>query len=228
MAENVVRDYSQYDHHSPDITVDNVHETWDALRAQCPIGKSDAHGDVFESVGRAVADAVVDVVDPDGNPLPHDGTSVGELIIRSAALMDGYWDNPDATARALRDGWYFSGDLGCMDPAGYVYVSDRRDDLIVSGGINVYPSEVENVLAGCPGVRDCAVVGAPHAKWGMTVVAVVVRESGSGLTEEAVIDYCRQRMASYKKPTRVVFVEELPRTVSQKVRRRQLREMLGA
>lgn len=191
-------------------------------------GRTEAHGDLFDSAGRAVADVVVDVVGSEGEPVPHDGTSAGELVIRSAALMKGYWNNPEATAKALRDGWYYSGDLGSIDPSGYVYISDRRDDLIVSGGINVYPTEVERVVASCPGVAECAVVGAPHPKWGTTVVAVVVRKPGSDLTEQAVIDFCKQRMATYKKPTRVVFMDELPKTVSQKVKRRQLRGMLGA
>jgi acyl-CoA synthetase (AMP-forming)/AMP-acid ligase II len=141
--------------------------------------------------------------------------------------MKGYWGNPEATAKAIRDGWYHSGDVGTIDPAGYVYIADRRDDLIVSGGMNVYPTEVERVVALCPGVAECAVVGAPHPKWGSTVVAFVVRTPGSNLTEKQVIDFCKKTMASYKKPTRVVFIDQLPRTVSQKVKRRQLREMLG-
>jgi acyl-CoA synthetase (AMP-forming)/AMP-acid ligase II len=190
-------------------------------------GKTEAHGDLYDSAGRAVADAAVEVVGPDGERLPHDGRSAGELLIRSAALMKGYWGNPEATAKAIRDGWYHSGDIGTIDPAGYIYIADRRDDLIVSGGMNVYPTEVERVVALCPGVAECAVVGSPHPKWGSTVVAFVVRTPGSNLTEKQVIDFCKKTMASYKKPTRVVFIDQLPRTVSQKVKRRQLREMLG-
>ncbi len=190
------------------------------------IGKTEAYGDLFESAGRAVADAVVEVVSPDGERLPHDRASAGELRIRSAALMKGYWNNPEATARSLRDGWYYTGDVGTMDAAGYVYISDRRDDLIVSGGMNVYPSEIERVLAACPGVAECAVVGLPHPKWGMTVVAAVVKRPDVDLTEESVIEFCKERMATYKKPTSVVFMNALPRTVSQKVKRHQLRDIL--
>jgi len=180
--------------------------------------------DVFASVGRAVPESVVAVVDDDGHPLPHDGRAVGELLVRSPALMAGYWNNPDATAAALRDGWYHSGDLGCIDAAGYVYVTERRTDLIVSGGMNVYPSEVEGCLRTLPGVRDCAVVGVPHERWGQTVVAVVVPEPHLPVTEQAVIDHCRRRMAGFKKPTRVVFRETLPRTSNLKVARSVLRD----
>jgi acyl-CoA synthetase (AMP-forming)/AMP-acid ligase II len=189
-------------------------------------GASEAEGDVFDSVGRAVPDAVVDLRDADGEPVRHDGT-LGELVIRSAAMMQGYWRDPAATARSLRDGWYYSGDIGTLDSAGYVYVSDRRVDLIVSGGMNVYPSEVERVVSGCPGVLEVAVVGMPHERWGQTVVAVVVADPAAGLTEQAIVDYCRERIASYKKPTRVVFVDELPKTISDKVKRQLVRDLVA-
>jgi acyl-CoA synthetase (AMP-forming)/AMP-acid ligase II len=152
---------------------------------------------------------------------------MGELVIRSAEMMQGYWRNPEATAKSLRDGWYYSGDLGTLDSAGYVYVSDRRVDLIVSGGMNVYPSEVERIVSDCPGVLEVAVVGMPHERWGQTVVAVVVADRAVGLTEEAIIDYTRERIASYKKPTRVVFVDQLPKTISDKVKRQLVRDLIA-
>jgi acyl-CoA synthetase (AMP-forming)/AMP-acid ligase II len=166
----------------------------------------------FRSVGRAVPGTMVLAVGEDGQELPRARDAVGELVVRSPSVFAGYWEDEEATAAALRDGWYFTGDLGAVDEAGYIYISDRRSNMIVSGGANVYPAEIELVLAHCPGVSESVVVAAPHARWGQTPVAVIIRQEGSELTEDSVIQFVRQRLASYKKPTRVVFVEELPRT----------------
>jgi acyl-CoA synthetase (AMP-forming)/AMP-acid ligase II len=182
--------------------------------------------DLVASVGRPVPDASIRILDAEGQPVPNDGETVGEIVMTTPALLRGYWQNPTATADALRDGWYHSGDLGSIDPAGYVYVSDRRTDLIVSGGMNVYPSEVEQAIISHDGVRDVAVVGALHERWGQTVVAVVVRETGSTLTADDVIEHARTQIASYKKPTRVVFVDELPLTTSLKVKRHEVRRLV--
>jgi acyl-CoA synthetase (AMP-forming)/AMP-acid ligase II len=180
--------------------------------------------DLYASVGRPVADVVVRVVDDTGQELPHDGESIGELILQSATLMTGYWNNPAATDDALRAGWYHSGDLGSIDAAGYVYVTERRNDLIVSGGMNVYPTEVEQAISNLVGVAEVAVVGVAHPRWGQTVVAVVAVEPGAVVTEQMVIDYCKDNLATYKKPTSVLFVDKLPRTASDKVLRRVLRD----
>jgi acyl-CoA synthetase (AMP-forming)/AMP-acid ligase II len=188
-------------------------------------GETEAR-DLFASTGRAVAESAVALVGPEGEPLPHDGETVGELAIRTPALMSGYWNRPEETERVLRDGWYRTGDLASIDPAGYVYVADRRTDLIVSGGINVYPTEVEDVIRAIPGVEDCAVVGLPHERWGQTVVAAVTLNGSEQLDAAAVIEHCRGELASFKKPTEVAFVEELPRTTSLKVRRSAVRDML--
>lgn len=187
------------------------------------------HSRIFRSVGRAAIDVDVKVVDDDGEELPRDGTSIGELWVASPALMTGYWSRPDATAEALTDGWFRTGDAGSIDPDGYVTIVDRRTDLIVSGGANVYPSEVEACIAAMPEVKEVAVVGVPHDRWGQAVVAAVVPHAdGSHLTEQAVIQQCRQELASYKKPTRVIFLPELPRTTSLKISRVQLRDQLVA
>jgi acyl-CoA synthetase (AMP-forming)/AMP-acid ligase II len=186
--------------------------------------------DLLATVGRPVPEVSVRVVDAARRPLPHDGRSVGELVFSSPALMAGYWRRPDATAAAVVDGWYHSGDLGTIDAEGYVEISDRRADLIVSGGMNVYPFEVEQCILSLSGVADCAVVGLPHDRWGQCVVAAVVRRpdaAGELLDEAAVVEHCRTYLASYKKPTRVVFLAELPRTPSLKVFRPRLRAMLG-
>jgi fatty-acyl-CoA synthase len=189
------------------------------------VGASQAR-DVFASVGRAVAESAVAVLDGEGMPVQRDGTSVGELAIRSPALMRGYWNMPEATALALRDGWYMSGDLAAIDHAGYVYVVDRRTDLIVSGGMNVYPSEVEEHISTLAAVRECAVVALPHERWGQTVAAAVVRREGAQLDVADVVEHCRKGLAGYKKPTAVVFLDELPRTSSLKVRRAAVRDLL--
>jgi fatty-acyl-CoA synthase len=181
---------------------------------------------LYDSAGRSTVDAVVEIVDEQRNPLPHDGTTEGELAIRAAATMAGYWRRPEATAEVLVDGWYYTGDVGSIDPAGYVYVHERRVDLIVSGGMNIYPSEVEAALAEMPGVADVSVVAAPHERYGQTVAAVIVRAPGAILSEEDVITFARTRLASYKKPTVVHFVDDLPRTVSLKVKRNEIRKQL--
>ena len=189
-------------------------------------GKSDSARDVFESVGRAVPEVEVEVVDDHGRCVARDGAAVGEIVVRSPALATGYWADPASTAASFVDGSYRTGDLGSIDEAGYVYISERRSDLIVTGGINVYPSEVERFIVGMPGVADVAVVGLPHDRWGQTVVAAVVRSPGSVITEADVVDFCRRSMATYKKPTQVVFLEALPKTVSEKVTRQQVRLLL--
>lgn len=179
--------------------------------------------DVHASVGRPVMETLVEVVDAEGAPLPHDGSTVGELVFRGPALMRGYWRREKATAAALQDGWLHTGDLGAIDPHGYVFVTERRTDLIVTGGMNVYPSEVERFIMQLPGVHECVVVGAPHERWGQTVVAVIIGQSQT--SEQEVIEACRRDLASYKKPTRVMFVEDVPRTPSLKVKRAELRDL---
>jgi 2-furoate---CoA ligase len=151
----------------------------------------------------------------------------GEIIARldSDEAFAGYWNRPDADARALRDGWYYTGDMGYLDGDGELYVSGRVDDMIISGGENIHPVEVEEVLARHPLVRDVAVVGEPDARWGQRVVAYVVA-AGAELTAEALDRFCRDSpdLASFKRPRRVVFVAAIPKTASGKILRRLLRE----
>jgi acyl-CoA synthetase (AMP-forming)/AMP-acid ligase II len=186
----------------------------------------DGPRDVFATAGRAAAGVAVRLVDADGGFLPHDGATVGELVISSPSLMTGYWQRPEATAEALRNGWYHTGDLGTIDAEGYIFIAERRTDLIVSGGMNVYPSEVEQCIAAMPTVAEVAVVGLPHERWGQTVVAAVVADGE--LTEDDVVAHCRERLASFKKPSRVVLLDELPRTAGMKIARAALREQIAA
>lgn len=193
------------------------------------VERGSAAKDLYASVGRAVAESAVDLRDPDsGEPVPHDGETIGELTISSPALMVGYWNLPEASAEALVGGWYRTGDLASIDSAGYVYIAERRTDLIVSGGMNVYPTEVEDFIRKMPGVADVAVVGMPHPRWGQSVTAAIISAPGAELDAAAVIEYCRRGLASYKKPTAVTFVADLPQTASLKVRRGEVRKQLEA
>lgn len=190
------------------------------------VGPSDAL-DLFGSVGRPVCESAVRIAGADGDEVAQDGSEVGEIVMASPALMDGYWNRPEESERALRDGWYYTGDLGWMDPAGYLYVTERRTDLIVTGGMNVYPSEVEQCITSRADVAECAVVGVPHERWGQTVAAAVVRVPGGDVSSDAIVDHCRRNLAGFKKPTKVIFVESLPKTTSLKLKRVEIRELLA-
>jgi acyl-CoA synthetase (AMP-forming)/AMP-acid ligase II len=173
------------------------------------------------SVGQASRGADVRIVDERGNPLPCG--EPGEIAVKCDALMSGYWNNSIATIEVLRDGWYLTGDMGKMDEDGFVYLVDRKKDMIISGGENVYSREVEEALASHPAVADCAVIGLPDPKWGEAVHAVVVCAKGMQVSEAELIEHCRAQIASYKKPRSVAFVEALPRLASGKIDKKQLR-----
>ena len=165
----------------------------------------------------------VKIVDTDtGNELP--ANEVGEIWIRSAQVMKGYWNMPEETAKAVTsDGWFRSGDAGFVDNDGYVFIHDRVKDMIVSGGENVYPAEVENVLMAHPAIADVAVIGVPHDKWGETAKAVVVRMPGSSVSEREIIEYAREHLAKFKCPTSIDWADALPRNPSGKVLKKDLR-----
>jgi long-chain acyl-CoA synthetase len=149
---------------------------------------------------------------------------VGEIWVRTRQVMKGYWNLPDATAQAMVEGgWFRTGDAGYLDSDGYLYIHDRVKDMIVSGGENVYPAEVENALMQHPAIADVAVIGVPDDKWGETPKAMVVRAPGAEVTEQEVIDFARERLAKYKCPTSVDFVDVLPRNPSGKILKKDLR-----
>jgi len=163
------------------------------------------------------------VVGGDGKPLAPG--EVGEIQIRSGNVMKGYWNKADATAKAIcGEGWFSTGDAGFFDAEGYLYIHDRVKDMIVSGGENVYPAEVENAIMGHPGVADVAVIGVPDERWGEAVKAIVVKKPGVAPQPSEIIAYARERIAGYKLPKSVDFVDALPRNPSGKVLRRELRE----
>jgi len=183
-------------------------------------------GGRLRSAGRPLPGVRVKVVDPvSGAELP-DG-EIGELVVRTPWMMCGYWRNPQATAAIVDgDGWLHTHDAAQLDAGGYVYISGRLDDVIITGGENVHPGEVEEVMTALPGIMAVALVGIPDAHWGEMVAAAVVPGPEHGLTEQDVIDFCRARLAGYKCPRRVIFVEELPRNATGKVVRRGVRELV--
>ncbi len=173
------------------------------------------------SVGKALPFLQAAVMDNDNRIL---GVGVvGKMVCKGPNVMQGYYMKPEATQQAIRDGWLFTGDLACMDEEGFFYIVDREKDMIVSGGENIYPRELEELLFSHPAVADVAVVGEPDDLWGETVKAVVVLRQGELLSERGVIDYCKMHLASYKKPRKVVFLPELPRNASGKVMKGKLR-----
>ena len=180
------------------------------------------------SVGRECAgSAPIRILDPDGQPVA-DG-AVGELFSRTPYTFDGYWKMPEKTAEAFRDGFCTVGDMARRDPDGYYFLVDRKSNMIISGGENVYPSEVENLLGAHDKVKEVAVVGLPDAKWGERVHAVVVLHDGCAASEAEIIAWCRDRIAGYKRPRSVSFIaeDEMPRTATGKILHRTLRTQLG-
>ncbi len=149
----------------------------------------------------------------------------GEIVIRSEAQFAGYWNNSAATLETLQNGWVRTGDMGKLDADGFLYLVDRKKDVIISGGENIYSREVEDAIALHPAVQECAVIGIPDEKWGEAVCAVVVLAAGKTVTEQALIEHCKQQIASYKKPKRVVFMDNLPRLPSGKVSKVELRKL---
>ena len=176
------------------------------------------------SVGRAQVGVEVAVLDEHDRPVAAD--AIGEVCVRGDTVMAGYLHNPQATAETMRGGWLHTGDLGRFDAAGYLTLVDRSKDLIISGGSNIYPREVEEVLLLHPAVKEVAVIGEPHAEWGESVLAVVVAEPGHVPDEQDIDLFCLEHIARFKRPKRYVFVDELPKNATGKVLKRELREKI--
>jgi fatty-acyl-CoA synthase len=176
----------------------------------------------LRSCGAAWPGIELKIVAADGVEVPRG--VVGEVVIRSPAVMKGYWNKPDATAASIRDGWMSTGDAAYMDEDGYVFIYDRVKDMIVTGGENVYPAEVENALFGHPAIADAAVIGVPDDTWGEAVKAIIVLKPGAPPDEADIIAWTRARIANFKTPKSVDFVEAIPRNLSGKILRRDLRE----
>ena len=177
----------------------------------------------MRAAGKALPGVELAILDADGKPLPVG--EVGEIATRSQANMVGYWNLPEATRRTLTDdGWLRTGDAGYMDEDGYLFVHDRVKDMIISGGENIYPAEVESAIFGHPAVAEVAVIGVPDEKWGESVKAVVVLKEGQTATSDELIAFARTRIAGFKTPRSVEFIEALPRNPSGKILKRELRE----
>jgi long-chain acyl-CoA synthetase len=180
---------------------------------------------VVGSVGVPLPGFTVSILDDDHREMAVG--ELGEICVRGPNVMKGYYRLPDLTAETVRDGWLHTGDVGRVDADGNVYVVDRKKDLIIRGGLNVYPRDVEEVLFEHPGVAEAAVIGRPDAAYGEEVVAFVVRRGGTEVTEAEIVAFCRQRLAGYKTPKEVVFIASLPKSGVGKVMRRELRDRLA-
>jgi len=177
------------------------------------------------SAGKAAAHCELRIVDDSGQDVAQGVT--GEILVRGPNLMSAYWKAPQETAAALAGGWFHSGDMGHLDAEAYLYVDGRRKEMIISGGENIYPAEIENVLAECQDIAEASVIGRPDERWGEVVVAVIAPKSGCTLTSAAVLRLLEGRIARYKHPKEVLFVGELPKTALGKVRKEEVRQMVA-
>ncbi len=176
------------------------------------------------SAGRAAVLVEMKIVDNQGEEVV--AGEIGEIVVKSESVMKGYWKLPEKTAEALKDGWLHFGDLGRIDEEGYLYLVDRKSDMIISGGENIYPSEIEEIISSHPSVQMAAVIGVPDEEWGESVKAIVVRKEGKKMEAEQIISFCKERLSGYKKPKSVEFIDlkSLPLTPTGKVLKRVLRE----
>jgi long-chain acyl-CoA synthetase len=193
-------------------------------RAQIGDTAHPRHAQRLASVGIAQTPVELRVSDEDGVPLPLG--EVGEVLVRGDTVMAGYWRDPAATAAALRDGWLFTGDMGALDADGFLTLKDRSKDVLISGGSNIYPREVEEVLLLSPDVAEASVVGAPDPEWGEVVVAFVVARPGRSIDTAALDDLCLQHIARFKRPKRYEIVAGLPKNNYGKVLKTELRARL--
>ena len=182
---------------------------------------ADEESGIERSAGRPVTGVRLRIVDDDGNEVPTG--EVGEIVAVAPQTMLGYWNRPEATAESLRNGWLHTGDLGRMDAHGYLHIVDRKKDMIISGGSNVYAREVEQVLLQRPDLADCAVIGLPHPKWGEMVVAVLVGQDGKRVPDAELEGYAREHLPDYRRPKRYLWTDVLPRNAYGKILKRELR-----
>ncbi len=174
--------------------------------------------------GREFIAVELKVVNERGDEVKRDEKEVGEIIVRGDIVTPGYWKLPEETAKGIRNGWLYTGDMAVMDEEGYVTIVDRKKDMILTGGENVYSTEVENVLYMHPAILECAVIGVPDEKWGEAVKGIVVLKPGQKATAEEIIQFCKEHIAHYKAPKTIDFLDALPKTGSGKIQKRELRE----
>ncbi len=179
------------------------------------------HSNKPGSVGQVLRGNQIKIIDEDGEEVPQG--EIGELYVRNGMLIEGYHRNTNATQRSLRDGFFSVGDLAKIDEDGYLFLASRKHDMIISGGVNIYPREIENILHLHPDVLEAAVTGIPDAEWGESVGAFIVARPGSSLSTDIILRHCKELLASFKQPRHVVFLEELPRNETGKVRKQDLK-----
>jgi len=199
-----------------------IHEAYGMTETSSLVTFNHMYRHKIGSVGAPAGIVEVKVVDGEDNEMPP-GES-GEIVIRGPNIMKGYFNNDEETGKVLRDGWLHSGDVGRLDEDGYLYIVDRIKDLIISGGLNVFPTEVEEILYTHPAVEECAVIGMPHTEYGEAVSAFVKRKQGGECSEADLIGYCKKHIASYKSPKKILFVEELPKSPAGKILKREIRK----
>ena len=177
----------------------------------------------LSSAGKPCLNVEVRVVNEEGKD--SETGEVGQVIVRGYHMMKGYWNLPEATSETIRNGWVHTGDLGYFDSEGYLFLVDRIRDVIISGAFNIYPKEIENVIVTHPKVKEAVVIGVPDEKWGEAVKAIVVPKEGFSVQADEIIEYCKEHMASFKKPKSVDFIKEMPRNPYGKIQKNTLKEL---
>ena len=201
-----------------------IHEAYGLTESSSLVTFNHLYHHRVGSVGTPAGVVEVKIVDKEGQELAIGET--GEIAIRGPNIMKGYFNNPEETAKVLRNRWLHSGDIGRLDADGYLYIVDRIKDMIISGGLNVYPTEVEEVLYTHTAVEECAVIGMPHTEYGEAVTAFVILKQGLTCSEAELIGFCKERIASYKAPKRIMFVDQLPKSPAGKILKREIRKSL--
>ena len=186
--------------------------------------KDGYHPERLKACGRECFGTSLRVVDDDGNDVPTDGETAGQIIVKAEGNMLGYFRQPELTKQTIRDGWMWTGDIATMDSERYVFIVDRAKDMIISGGENIYSVQVEEAIASHPSVLETAVIGIPDDEWGESVMAYVVLKPDTTATEEEIIQAARDNLASYQKPRAVEFIDELPKAPTGKILKRVLRD----
>jgi acyl-CoA synthetase (AMP-forming)/AMP-acid ligase II len=197
-----------------------------SITAKAPWDYLDENGEINErrlgSIGRPCVNDVVAILDDEGNEV--DRGTPGEICVKGELVTPGYYKDPDATAEVRRFGWHHTGDIGVMDEEGFITIVDRKKDMIITGGFNVYPNEIEQVLTAHPSVQDCAVIGVPDEKWGEAVKGVIQLKPEARCSEQELIDLCKEKLGSVKAPKSIAFIEQLPRSPAGKVLKNELRK----
>jgi long-chain acyl-CoA synthetase len=199
-----------------------IHEAYGMTETSSLVTFNHLYHHKVGSVGTPAGIVEVKIVDDDNNEVPIGET--GEVVIRGPNIMKGFFNNPEETNKVLRNGWLHSGDVGCMDEEGYLFIVDRIKDMIISGGLNVFPIEVEEVLYTHAAVEECAVVGMPNSDYGEAVTAFIKIKQGQVCSESSLIDFCKERIASYKVPKRILFLNDLPKSPAGKILKREIRK----